>query len=123
MRSLLALYLMVHHLNSSPLTNIRKVRGHQKGMDTMLGWLNTSLKSMETRDELSTTLYLQIKVPDAKSLHHCLKNKQLKLKRFQWKDPAKGAFSIMHSYFETLGKYLLFTKYLIMPTAQQKKGR
>ena len=31
----------------------------------------------------------------------------------------------MHSYFETLGKYLLFTKYLTstnMPTAQQKKG-
>ena len=30
----------------------------------------------------------------------------------------------MHSYFETLGKYLLFTKYLTstnMPTAQQKK--
>ena len=39
-------------------------------------------------------------------------------------DPAKGVFSIMHSYFETLGKYLLFTKYLTntnMPTAQQKK--
>ena len=31
----------------------------------------------------------------------------------------------MHSYFETLGKYLLFTKYLTstnMPTAQQKKS-
>ena len=31
----------------------------------------------------------------------------------------------MHSYFETLGKYLLFTKYQTitnnMPTAQQKK--
>ena len=30
----------------------------------------------------------------------------------------------MHSYFETLGMYLLFTKYLTstnMPTAQQKK--
>ena len=30
----------------------------------------------------------------------------------------------MHSYFETLGKYLLFTKYLTstnMPTAQQEK--
>ena len=41
------------------------------------------------------------------------------------KDPAKGVFSIMHSYFETLGKYLLFTTYLLyivqnMPTAQQK---
>ena len=85
----------------------------------MLGWLNASLKSMETRDELSTIL-IQIKVmsaclsaPDAIS-HHCLKNKQLKLKCFQCKDPAKGVFSIMHSYFETLGKYLLFTK--------QKKG-
>ena len=34
-------------------------------------------------------------------------------------------FSIMHSYFETQCKYLLFTKYLTstnMPTAQQKKG-
>ena len=31
----------------------------------------------------------------------------------------------MHSYFKTLGKYLLFTKYLTstnMPTAQQKKS-
>ena len=31
----------------------------------------------------------------------------------------------MDSYFETLGKYLLFTKYLTstnMPTAQLKKG-
>ena len=30
----------------------------------------------------------------------------------------------MHSYFETLGKYLLFSKYLTstnMPTAQQEK--
>ena len=30
----------------------------------------------------------------------------------------------MHSYFETLGKFLLFTKYLTstnMPTAQQKR--
>ena len=25
-----------------------------------LGWLNVSLKSIETRDELSTTLYLKI---------------------------------------------------------------
>ena len=44
---------------------------------------------------------------------------------FSGKDPAKGVFSIMHSYFETLGNYLLFTKFLTstnMPTAQQKKG-
>ena len=28
-------------------------------------------------------------MPDATSLHHCLKNKQLKLKAFSGKDPAK----------------------------------
>ena len=41
------------------------------------------------------------------------------------KDPGKGEFSIMHSYFETLGKYLLFSKFLTstnMPTDQQQKG-
>ena len=46
---------MVHHLNSSPPTNIRKVQGHQKGTETSkrdVGWLNASLKSTETRDEL-----------------------------------------------------------------------
>ena len=29
-------------------------------------------------------------MPDATSLHHCLKNKQLKLNAFSGKDPAKG---------------------------------
>ena len=41
------------------------------------------------------------------------------------KDPAKGVFSVMHSYFETLGKYLLFSKFLTstnMPTDKQQKG-
>ena len=33
--SFLALYLMVCYLNSSPPTNIRKVRGPQKGTETM----------------------------------------------------------------------------------------
>ena len=37
-------------------------------------------------------------MPDATSLHHCLMNKQLKLKAFSSKDPAKGAFNnIMHT--------------------------
>ena len=60
-----------------------------------------------------------LSAPDAISLHHCLKNKQLK-NSFSGKDPVKR--SIMH--FKTLGKYLLFTKYLTinMLTAQQKKG-
>ena len=35
-------------------------------------------------------------MPDATSLHHCL-NKQLKLDTFSGKDPAKGAFGIMHT--------------------------
>ena len=57
--------------------------------------------------------------PDATSLpqEQAVKTKILS------KDPAKRR--IMHCYFETLGKYLLFTKYLTstnMPTAQQKKG-
>ena len=50
-----------------------------------------------------------LSVPDATYLHHCLKNKQLKLNAFSVKDQAKGLLSIVHSYFETLGKYLLFT--------------
>ena len=29
-------------------------------------------------------------------VHHCLKNKQLKLNAFSGKDPAKGVFNIMH---------------------------
>ena len=33
-------------------------------------------------------------MPDATSLHHCLKNKQLKLNAFSGKDPAKGVFNI-----------------------------
>ena len=46
---------------------------------------------METRDELSITMYLQcLLMSDATSLHHCLKNKQLKLNAFGDKDPAKG---------------------------------
>ena len=50
----------------------------------MYGWLNTSLKSLETRDELSITLYLQseinsvlsgcLSMPDGTSLHDCLLN-------------------------------------------------
>ena len=84
MRSLLALYLMVRHLSSSPPTNIRKVRGRKKGMLVLI--LNASQKSTETRDELSTALVhaIQIsyvKMPVESSLHHFLKNKQLKL---QW---------------------------------------
>ena len=42
-----------------PAPKIRKVRGRRKRKKDMLGWLNASLKSTETRDELSTTLYLQ----------------------------------------------------------------
>ena len=34
---------------------------------------------------------------DATSLHHCLKNKQLKLNAFSGKDPAKGVVTIMHT--------------------------
>ena len=76
----------------------------------MLGWLN-ALKCTETRDEPSTTLYLQSEIfQDACQrlmlhpyLHRCLKNKQLKLNAFGGKDPTKGVFSIMHSYFETFG--------------------
>ena len=70
-----------------------------------------SIKSTEARDELSNTLYLQseinflqikvlsgcLSMPDATSLHHCLKNKQLKRNAFSGKDPAKGVFNIMHT--------------------------
>ena len=72
----------------------------------MKGWLNTSLKIKETRDELSNILYLHfefffqlgsLSMPDLTSRHHCLKNKQLKLNAFSGKDSAKGVFNIMHS--------------------------
>ena len=36
-------------------------------------------------------------MPDATSLHHCLKNKQIKINVFSGKDPAKGMFNIMHT--------------------------
>ena len=32
-------------------------------------------------------------MPDATSLHHCLQNKQLKLKAFSGKDTANGVFN------------------------------
>ena len=59
---------------------------------------------MKTKDELSISLYLQSEInfcsirmpPDATSLHHCLKNKQLKLNAFSGKDPVKGVFNIMN---------------------------
>ena len=42
----------------------------------MYGWLNVSLKSTETRDELSTSCMSRcLSAPDATSLHYCLKNK------------------------------------------------
>ena len=46
-----------------PPTSTRKVGGRRKqyGNREMLGWLNASLQSTETKDELSTTLYLQSK--------------------------------------------------------------
>ena len=49
------------------------------GKKVMLGWLNVSLKSTETKDELSTTCNPKVmsrclSTPDATSLHHCLKN-------------------------------------------------
>ena len=34
-------------------------------------------------------------MPDATSLYHCLKNKQLTINAFSSKDPAKGVFNIM----------------------------
>ena len=43
----------------------------------------------------------KLKMPVSTSLHHCLKNNQLKLNGFSGKDPAKGVFSIMHSYLES----------------------
>ena len=36
-------------------------------------------------------------MPDATSLHHFHKNKQLKLNAFSGKDPVKGVFNIMHT--------------------------
>ena len=33
-------------------------------------------------------------MPDATSLHRCLKNKQLKLNAFSGKDPAKGVCTL-----------------------------
>ena len=49
-----------------------------------------SKKYMETRDEVSTMCNPKVmsrclSLPDATSLHHCLKNKQLKLIWLLWK--------------------------------------
>ena len=49
-----------------------------------VGLASASLKGTETRDELSSTCNPKdmsrcLSAPDATSLHHCLKNKQLKL--------------------------------------------
>ena len=81
-------------------TNIRKVRGRQKGSETKDACQRLMLNPYITASRTSSS-------------------------NFSGKVPAKGVFSIMHSYFETLGKYLLFTIYLTstnIPTAQQKKG-
>ena len=40
-------------------------------------------------------------MPDATSLHHYLKNKQLKLNAFCSKDPVKEVFNIMHGVTNT----------------------
>ena len=48
-------------------------------------------------------------MPDATSLHHCLKNIQLKLNT----DPAKGIFNIMHTK-EVCGYYLHMTDHTPM---------
>ena len=58
-----------------------------------------------------------LSAPDATSLLP----QELQAAKTSGKDPAKGEFNIMHRYFETLGKYLLFTKDLTsvnMSTAQ-----
>ena len=59
-----------------------------------VGMVKTSLKSMETREALSTNCNPKVmsrclSAPDATSLHHCLKNKQLKqINGFNGKDPS-----------------------------------
>ena len=42
-----------------------------------------------------------VRMPDATSLHHYLKNKQIKLNAFSSKDSAKGVFNIMHTVDNT----------------------
>ena len=64
---------------------------------------------METRDEPSTTLYLQ--------------KKQLKQNAFSGKDPAKGVFGIMHCTSRLLVSIFVYQvpNSTNMPAAQQKK--
>ena len=50
-------------------------------------------------------------MPDATSLHHCLKNKQLKLNAFSGKDPAKGVFKF---YAHLGGVWLLLADHTPM---------
>ena len=45
---------------------------------------------------------------DTISLHHCLKNKQLKLNAFSGKDPVKRVFNIMHT--STINVTIIKTK-------------
>ena len=93
------------------------------------------LKHTETRDELSTNLYLQSKnnfllrcmsAPDTTSLPTSLpqeqaaKTKMLSVVRIQQKE-----YLLLCTVLETLRKYLLFAKYQTstnIPTAQQKEG-
>ena len=49
------------------------------------------------QSEINSVLSGCLSMPDATSLHHCLKNKQLKLNAFSRKDPAKGVFNIMYT--------------------------
>ena len=78
-------------------------------------------KSTEARNEQMSRF---LSVPDAPYItasRQAAKTKMLSVVRIQQKE----YLVFMHSYFETLGKYLLFTKYQTstnMPTAQQKKG-
>ena len=53
---------MLGWLNASLKIRDRRNSTEPKKEEGMLGWLNASLKRTETRDELSTTLYLQSKI-------------------------------------------------------------
>ena len=95
-----------------PPTKLRKVRGLQKvrklvtqnpfTLNEKKEELGLALKSTETRDELSSTS-IRIKfmsrclsAPDVTYLHHCLKNKQIKLIIMLSVVRIQG-FNIMHS--------------------------
>ena len=88
--------VLADDFNSSPSTNIRKGRGHQKGT--------------VTKDACQRLI-----------LHPYITASRTRNYNLNAFSAAKGVFSIVHSYFETLCCFTMYLTSTNIPTAQQKK--